>query len=96
MATFSYRCPVDGPFDLRLPVGAATARAECPRCGTDASRVFTVPMIATGSRKHAALIERCERTASEPDVVTSPAARPRPARSGTAAHNPAWAKLPRP
>jgi hypothetical protein len=96
MATFAYSCPVDGPFDLRFPVGTAAAVADCPTCGSGASRVFTAPMISTGDRGRAALIERCERTASAPDVVTAPPPAGRRPQRPAPTRNPAWAKLPRP
>src|SRR5690606_29829598 len=43
MVTYQYRCSRCGDVDIRRPMGAATSRERCPRCGTDARRVYTSP-----------------------------------------------------
>jgi len=101
MATFSFRCSKDpathpiAVFDRSFPVGGAPTTLECPQCGSDAVRVFSPPMISRAHRGALALLDRAERSRTEPEVVTSPpataAARPR-SRSA----NPRWSRLPRP
>jgi len=96
MATFDYRCPSCGSFEIRSPVGRAQASAECPRCGATASRVFSAPALLSGDTPLSRAVEADRRSAHEPAVVAAPpAARPRaalPRRSS----NPLHAKLPRP
>ncbi|MEU8071506.1 MULTISPECIES: FmdB family zinc ribbon protein [unclassified Micromonospora] len=91
MATFEYRCPQDGSFDVVTPVGTADPSTGCPRCGLPAARVFSAPRLA---RMPAALrdaMDRTERSAEQPEVVGRVPGR-RPARRST---NPAHARLPR-
>ena len=33
MATYTYRCAIDGPVDVRRPIGTAPATVPCPACG---------------------------------------------------------------
>jgi hypothetical protein len=97
VATFPYRCPDDGPFDVVRPIGTATATSSCPRCGADAVRIWTAPRLSLAQPAAMAALDRAERSRFEPDVVTAPPARPlgrRPAPAGTA--NPALQRLPRP
>ena len=94
MATFLYRCPVDGTFEMHWPVGTAPGQVTCPECASDARRVYTPPLVSGGSREAMALIDQTERTRYEPEVVTRPARPGRPRRG--AALNPAWQGLPRP
>ena len=95
MALYQYVCDDDGPFDASSPIGTAAPRRPCPACSGEARRVFTAPMLSRASRPAVAAIERAERSAHEPDVVTSlpPAGRRRPA---PAQPSPAQRRLPRP
>ncbi|NJC73128.1 zinc ribbon domain-containing protein [Planosporangium thailandense] len=94
MATYEYRCPRDGDFEVRFPIGAAAARVTCSACGADAARVFSAPLLTRTPQSLAAAIDRTERSAETPEVVTSVPPRPRPARRRQA--SPALARLPRP
>lgn len=93
MPVYEYRCAQCGVFDLTLPMGAAPSRGVCPTCGVDGPRVFTVPMLSRLAPANMRARTMEERSAHEPEVVTSVPARAdrRPAPS-----NPAWSKLPRP
>lgn len=92
MARYLFRCRQHGVFEVVHPIGTAPARGVCPECSGAAARVFTAPQLAFGSRSRSALIERTERSAERPEVVSAPPPRPpRPALPG----NPAWARLPR-
>lgn len=94
MATYEYRCPSDGDFELRFPIGRAPQRAACPTCGDNGPRVFrTAPGLNRTPRPLAAAIDRAEKSAEEPEVVSSiPPRRPAPRRPP----HPAHARLPRP
>ncbi|MEU7714517.1 FmdB family zinc ribbon protein [Micromonospora chalcea] len=91
MATFEYRCPQDGSFDVVLPVGTAGPSTSCPRCGFPATRVFSAPRLARMPAALREAVDRTERSAEQPEVVGRvPGGRP--ARRST---NPAHARLPR-
>ncbi|MFD0785603.1 hypothetical protein ACFQZ8_16970, partial [Micromonospora azadirachtae] len=38
VATYEYRCPLDGEFEVRLPLGEAGASVDCPGCRRQAAR----------------------------------------------------------
>ncbi|MEV4759272.1 FmdB family zinc ribbon protein [Micromonospora sp. NPDC049559] len=94
MATYGYRCPRDGDFDLRFPIGEAAPAARCPVCRGEAVRVISAPRLAAMSRRLVGAIDRAARTAETPEVVTRIPDR-RGARSRAAAH-PGYPRLPRP
>ncbi|MCX4472570.1 Zinc ribbon domain protein [Micromonospora sp. MW-13] len=91
MATYEYRCQQDGSFDTTLPIGAAGPAARCPRCGGRAARVFSAPRLSRTPAPLRQAIDRAERSAEAPDVVTRVPGRPPIRRSP----NPAHARLPR-
>ncbi|GAA1822957.1 zinc ribbon domain-containing protein [Planosporangium flavigriseum] len=93
MATYEYRCPRDGAFDVTLPIGTAAARVLCVVCGDEAVRIFSAPLLARTPRPLAAAIERAAGSADTPEVVSEIPARPRARRSPA---NPTHARLPRP
>jgi putative FmdB family regulatory protein len=93
MATYEYRCPRDGDFDVKFPVGTAASRVHCSVCGSEAVRVFSAPLLARTPRPLVAAIDRAERSAEAPDVVSTIPAKPRARRLPV---NPAHARLPRP
>jgi putative FmdB family regulatory protein len=93
MATYEYRCPRDGAFDVCFPIGTAAAIVGCPVCGDSAGRVFSAPSLARTSRPLATAIDRARRSAEEPDVVSS--IPPRRQAPPVRPVNPAHARLPR-
>ena len=97
MAIYEYRCDQDGVFETSRPIGTAPESAACPACGSEARRIVSMPMVMCSSRSAwSAAIEHAEKSAHEPEVVTSlpsTGAR-RPAR--VAKMTPALARLPRP
>lgn len=93
MATYTYRCAVDGPVDVRLPIGTAPAALDCPACGAPAPRRFVAPMLGLAHRGALAALDRAEASRSAPAVVSAPPAAPRRA---TPRLDPRTARLPRP
>lgn len=91
MITYQYRCTDCGDVDIRRPMGGATPRARCPRCGADARRVFTSPRTRLVAPGLAAALDSAGTSAERPQVATrAPTAPPpRPA-------HPLHARLPRP
>ena len=75
MATYTYRCTVDGPVDVRRPIGTAPATIPCPTCGAMSSRVITTPMLGLADPTRMAVIDRAEASRSEPAVVSAVPAR---------------------
>ncbi|MFD1324182.1 FmdB family zinc ribbon protein [Micromonospora sonneratiae] len=93
MATYEYRCPQDGPFQVTLPIGSADSRSRCTVCGKESVRVFSTPMLARTPRSLALAIDRTESSSETPEVVSRIPAGPSPARRRPP--NPAHARLPR-
>jgi hypothetical protein len=93
VATYPYRCPEHGDFDVHRPIGTAAGTSLCPCCSADAIRVFSAPMLAHTSRAVAAALQRDEKSREAPEVVTAPPSR-RPVRQQQAT-NPVLRSLPR-
>ena len=96
MALYQYVRDDDGPFEASSPIGTAAPRRSCPACSGEARRVFTAPMLSRASRPAMAAIERAERSAHEPEVVTSLPAGGRRRPTAAAPPSPAQRRLPRP
>ena len=95
MAIYTYRCGADGPVDVRRPIGTAPASVACPSCGAVSPRMITPPMLGLADRGRTAVIDRSERSRTEPDVVTSIPGTVRPARPAPRV-DPRTRGLPRP
>ena len=94
MVTYAYRCALDGPFDLRAPMGQAPPRACCPACQDEAPRAFVAPRLGSGRGDLVRAIDRAEASADRPAVVSRlPTSGRRGARTTT---NPLHRTLPRP
>ncbi|MFJ9379590.1 FmdB family zinc ribbon protein [Streptomyces sp. NPDC101455] len=93
MATYQYRCPGCGTFDVTRPMGRALPEEPCETCGERSRRVFTAPMLARTGAPLARALQSQEASAHEPRVVTEvpPARRP-----PTSAADPRQAQLPKP
>lgn len=98
MATYGYRCDVDGPVEVRLPIGTAPAEIACPECGGASARTYTAPLLGLADRRRLAVIDHAESTRSEPAVVSSIPAAPRAGRrpAPTRRIDPRALRLPRP
>ncbi len=95
MALYEYRCVRHGDIEVLEPMGKAPESITCEICGRPARRVFTAPMIPHSDQAVVHAIEGAERSACEPDVVTSvpSAGQKRPARLTT---DPRHRRLPKP
>jgi putative FmdB family regulatory protein len=97
MALYEYRCPDHGATSVSMPMGTAPTSIACPICDGQAERVYSAPMLMTSSsRRRAAVIDHCEKSRHEPEVVTSPPRREPHSRTQMAPANPALRRLPRP
>ncbi|MER1995730.1 MAG: zinc ribbon domain-containing protein [Arthrobacter sp.] len=95
MPLYAYRCSVCRDFEVHMPMSEVRETVPCPECGAQAPRRFTAPNLSLSSSAAYKLIERTERSAAEPAVVSSPG--PRGRRAGTGiTQNPLHRKLPRP
>jgi putative FmdB family regulatory protein len=72
MPTYEYSCPVCGGFEAWRPAARSGEPIACPACGATAPRHYAPPNVRLTSGPLAAAIERSERSAYEPEVVTSP------------------------
>lgn len=96
LATYEYRCDIDGAFDVMRPFGTAPATVACTVCGRESQRVFSIPFLPSSATGVMAALDRAEKSRHEPDVVTSlPSAGPR-RRAPAARMTPALQRLPRP
>ncbi|MEU0568199.1 FmdB family zinc ribbon protein [Nonomuraea sp. NPDC005983] len=91
MATYEYRCPECGRFEVHLPIGTATAVHDCPQCHYAAHRVFSPPYLSQVPSAVSAALAREEQSQEAPDVVTGVPAQHRPQPP-----HPALPRLPRP
>jgi len=96
MARYEYRCKQDGLLELTRPVGAAPLNWPCPVCGADMPRIFSAPMLCLADRRMLSAIDRSERSADAPEVVTSVPPKRSSKRAGVTPENPALRRLPRP
>ncbi|MGY1495224.1 FmdB family zinc ribbon protein [Streptomyces sp. QTS52] len=93
MATYQYRCPGCGTFDVIRPMGRALSEEPCETCGHQAHRVFTAPMLPRTPLPLSRALRAQEASAHEPRVVTEiPPAHHRPAPTT----DPRQARLPKP
>ena len=69
MATYVYRCPDCGPWEVRLPMGSAGSTAACPGCGGAAPRRYTPPLLSRTPGPLAAMLAREEASRDQPEVV---------------------------
>lgn len=99
MVSYLYQCGAHGCFEIRRPIGDADMIADCPSCGTAGRRVYSAPRLAFAPRDRMVAIDRAERSAEQPEVVSAPEGgrrrapgAPRPAWAA----NPALSRLPRP
>ncbi|PZG13222.1 transcriptional regulator [Nonomuraea aridisoli] len=93
MAVYAYRCPHCCEVEVAFPIGTAPAAVPCPGCGAPSARTFSAPMLTRTPAALSARLRRAERSASEPEVVTSV---PRCRAPGPVADHPAARRLPRP
>ena len=97
MATYDYRCDQDGVFEVTRPLGTAPESVACSVCGGEARRVFSIPMVRSGSRTALfAAIDHAEKSRYEPDVVTTLPSTGARRRTPVVPLTPALRRLPRP
>lgn len=95
MATYEYRCPECGPFDLVRPIGTAPQAPPCPACSSSSTRVFSSPALTQTPRALRSLRQAEEASADAPAVVSALPPK-QPAPTARTVRNPMLAKLPRP
>lgn len=95
MPLYTFRCPEGERFESSHPMAHAPAEVDCPHCGMPARRLVSSPRLSRAGTSAYGLIESAERSAHEPEVVTSiaPGGRRRATRY---TRNPLHQKLPRP
>jgi len=96
MPMYEYCCPHDGLFEVYRPVGSAPGTLACTTCGLHAPRVLSTPVLRRARQTSLfAAMEHAEKSAHEPDVVTSLPAAGR-ASHGILKPTPELMRLPRP
>jgi putative FmdB family regulatory protein len=79
---YAFTCTRCGSFDLIRRVAEAGAPASCPRCGTDARRLFTPPGLALLGKPVRGLLDLEEKSAHAPEVVAEKTGRAMPHKHG--------------
>lgn len=69
MPTYDFACEGCGPFELQRPVSEAAEAAPCPRCGNEASRVYSMPNTRRMPAGLSGAMDRSEKSAHEPEAV---------------------------
>ncbi|WP_193517323.1 FmdB family zinc ribbon protein [Nocardiopsis kunsanensis] len=95
MAIYQFMCEEHGGLELEAAMGTAPPTLSCPDCGRQARRVFSAPTLGRTPRAVATAFERAERSADEPNVVTSLPPRSGRARPQRYTHEPTHQRLPR-
>ncbi|MEE1621737.1 zinc ribbon domain-containing protein [Zafaria sp. Z1313] len=93
MPLYEFRCPEGTSTEASFSMASAPDVVDCPCCGGPARRRMGVPRLSIGGSAAFGLIDRAERSAHEPDVVTSLPGAGRRAPRYTS--NPLHQKLPR-
>jgi putative FmdB family regulatory protein len=95
--TYQYRCHDDGLFEVTRALGTPPELTTCPRCGYEAARVFSAPMLASfAPRALKSAIENAEKSRDHPEIVRSLPRRGARGRTPVAPPTPALRRLPRP
>jgi putative FmdB family regulatory protein len=97
MPAYEYRCDQHGVFEITRPLGMAPKSACCVVCSSEASRVYSVPVVRSGSRTALfAAMDHAEKSRHEPDVVTSLPSTGKRRRTPVLPLTPAIRRLPKP
>lgn len=80
MPLYVFHCNRCGAFDVLRPMTEAAAPAACPACGHQARRVFTPPGLRRLDAPVRRGLEAEDKSAHEPDVVSSKAGHSLPHR----------------
>jgi len=97
VAIYEYRCDTHGLFEISRPLGTAPESAACEACGSPSRRVFSAPAIRSGARSSLwAAIDHSEKSAHEPEVVSSVPSAGASGRPRVVPLTPKLAGLPRP
>jgi putative FmdB family regulatory protein len=78
MPLYAFTCAACGPFEAFRPAAEAAAAFMCPVCGGAARRRYTPPGLALLPAGLRRARDREEKSAHEPEVVTTKTGRPMP------------------
>ncbi|GAB3845084.1 FmdB family zinc ribbon protein [Nesterenkonia populi] len=93
MPLYEFRCARCGVFDSHHSMADVPRERGCPQCADRSRRVFTAVGLTRLGSAQAKAIDRAQKSASEPEVVTGAAGRP---RATPVTNDPRHQKLPRP
>jgi hypothetical protein len=96
MVIYLYRCTTHGETEVSRPIGSAPTTWSCPVCHGECARVFLPPLLSLAPSRVVAAIDRSERSADAPEVVSSLPTHGARRRTPMAPPNPAYQRLPRP
>lgn len=97
MAIFEYKCNQDGLISIHCHIGTAPKFIVCSLCGSEATRVLSVPMITGKAPKgYGEAIALAEKSRFEPEVVSSIPSRNKPRYSPKVLQNSTLRNLPKP
>lgn len=93
MPLYEFRCARCGVFDSQHTMAEVPRERACPQCADPARRIFSAVGLTRLGSPQAKAIDRAQKSASEPEVVSGPASR---RRATPVTANPKHQKLPRP
>lgn len=96
MTLYEFACPGCSPVEAFFPMGAAPESIACPECGGQAKRRISAPRISIAGTSSFKLIDACNKSAHEPQVVSGPLPQTGGKRATPVTSNPLHRKLPRP
>lgn len=91
MPVYEFLCPSCGTFEERRSFEASGEPVPCPECAEEARRVYSMPAtrrIPTGLSR---AMDRSEKSASEPEVVSRPAGKQAAPGQHNHSHGRPWA-----
>jgi hypothetical protein len=96
VVAYEYRCVRHGVFVVHRPIDHVDGPTLCSTCDSEATRLYSAPMLRRAPAGPMALIDKAEKSRDEPDVVSSLPPRHPSRRTPMAPPNPKLQRLPRP
>ena len=91
MPIYDFVCEDCGVFERRRSFAEAGVPAACPSCGEEARRVYSMPNTRRVPAGLSKAMDRSEKSAYEPEVMSRPVGGASPRKSHGHGHGRPWA-----